>query len=114
MNEDAVQDGGEEYVVDSPDDSERPQRYEEPRLVQRVQVPRDSPMRAVPKSANSTHIAMATNNGPILGKRTGDLPTSFATKIVTACASHRVQARCRGGLLQIYIYCGKLLTGFHD
>jgi hypothetical protein len=39
-------------------------------------------MRAVPKSANSTHIAMATNNGPIFGKRTGGLPTSYAIAIL--------------------------------
>src|SRR5918998_3287538 len=41
------------------------------------QLPRDSPIRAVPKSANNTHTATATNNGPILNERTNDLPRSF-------------------------------------
>jgi len=36
VDEDAVEHGGENNVVDSPDDVERPQGYEEPRLVQRA------------------------------------------------------------------------------
>ena len=33
-------------------------------------------MRALPMRLNSTHITMATSNGPILSERTDDLPTS--------------------------------------
>src|SRR5919112_199913 len=45
------------------------------------QSPRDSPTRAVPKSANSTHTATATNNGPILSERTSDLPHPTQTRL---------------------------------
>src|SRR5918997_5465067 len=38
------------------------------------QSPRDSPTRAVPKIANSTQTATATNNGPILIELMNDLP----------------------------------------
>jgi hypothetical protein len=43
------------------------------------QLPRDSPIRAVPKSANSTHIAIATNSLPILSERTDDSPLSYVS-----------------------------------
>src|SRR4028119_1391086 len=45
------------------------------------QLPRDSPTRAVPKSANNTHTATATNNGPILSERTNDLPRTAQTRL---------------------------------
>src|SRR5918998_4575849 len=45
------------------------------------QLPRDSPIRAVPKSANSTHTATATNNGPILSERISDLPHPIQTRL---------------------------------
>src|SRR4028118_1404345 len=53
------------------------------------QLPRDSPIRAVPKSANNTHTATATNNGPILSERTNDLPRPAQTRLYfpTWCAS---------------------------
>src|SRR4028118_2235950 len=44
------------------------------------QLPRDSPIRAVPKSANNTHTATATSNGPTLSERTNDLPRPTQTR----------------------------------
>src|ERR671920_291482 len=53
------------------------------------QLPRGSPIRAVPKSANNTHTATATNNGPILSERINDLPHPTQTRLYfpASCAS---------------------------
>src|SRR5918998_628686 len=52
------------------------------------QLPSDSPARAVPNSANNTHTATATSNGPILSVRTSDLHVRLNTIVLFGVADH--------------------------